>query len=178
MIMNEKKTWKSLSRDIECNATMTVTFIEESDRQQIKYFKLVILCLFYWLIIFHSMKVTAEVLTVSLLLNSEWQNALSTSMGPRATLRIMTCSASCLSTSVTTKYKLTHVANYVTVNEKIYIFIWFWFLALSLLSFAVVLYRFIIIFSPYIRAYVLRMRFRLVRDNQCWPPDHLIFIEG
>ena len=37
MIMNENKTWKSVSvRDIECNATMTVTFIEESDRQQIK----------------------------------------------------------------------------------------------------------------------------------------------
>ena len=97
MIMNENKTWKSVSvRDIECNATMTVTFIEESDRQQIKYFKLVILCLFYWLIIFHSMKVTAEVLTVSIQLNSEWQNALSTSMGPRETLRIMTCCASCL----------------------------------------------------------------------------------
>ena len=57
---------------------------------------------------------------------------------------------------------------YVAVNEKIYIFIWFWFLALSLLSFIVVLYRFIIIFSPYIRAYVLRMRFRWVKDTQCW----------
>ena len=63
--------------------------------------------------------------------------------------------------------------NYVTVNEKIYIFIWFWFLALSLLSFAVVLYRFIIIFSPYIRAYVLRMRFRLVRDNHCFTAGYL-----
>ena len=46
------------------------------------------------------------------------------------------------------------------VNEKIYIFIWFWFLVLGLLSFLVVLYRFIIIFSPYIRAYILRVRFR------------------
>jgi len=51
------------------------------------------------------------------------------------------------------------------VNEKIYIFIWFWFLTLSLLSFIVVLYRFIIIFSPYIRAYVLRMRFRRVKKE-------------
>ena len=46
------------------------------------------------------------------------------------------------------------------VNEKIYIFLWFWFLVLGLLSFLVVLYRFIIIFSPYIRAYILRVRFR------------------
>ena len=53
----------------------------------------------------------------------------------------------------------------LAVNEKIYIFIWFWFLALSLLSFTVILYRFIIIFSPYIRAYVLRIRFRYVLDK-------------
>ena len=64
------------------------------------------------------------------------------------------------------------------VNEKIYIFIWFWLLILGMLTFLVLVYRVAIIFSPYIRAYVLRMRFRLVRDNQCWPPDHLIFIEG
>ena len=46
------------------------------------------------------------------------------------------------------------------VNEKIYIFIWFWFLFLGLLSFLVILYRLTIIFSPYIRAYVIRLRFR------------------
>lgn len=51
------------------------------------------------------------------------------------------------------------------VNEKIYIFIWFWFLVLGLLSFFVILYRFIIIFSPYIRAYVLRIRFRRVKKE-------------
>ena len=46
------------------------------------------------------------------------------------------------------------------MNEKIYIFIWFWFLLLGLLSFLVILYRLTIIFSPYIRAYVIRVRFR------------------
>ena len=48
----------------------------------------------------------------------------------------------------------------VAVNEKIYIFIWFWFLVLGLLSFLVVLYRLAIIFSPYLRAYLIRLRFR------------------
>ena len=50
--------------------------------------------------------------------------------------------------------------SFLAVNEKIYIFIWFWFLVLGLLSFLVVVYRLMIIFSPYIRAYLLRVRFR------------------
>ena len=49
------------------------------------------------------------------------------------------------------------------VNEKIYIFIWFWLLFLGLLSFLILVYRVAIIFSPYIRAFVLRMRYRRVK---------------
>ena len=49
------------------------------------------------------------------------------------------------------------------VNEKIYIFIWFWLLFLGVLSFLVLVYRVAIIFSPYIRAFVLRMRYRRVK---------------
>lgn len=49
------------------------------------------------------------------------------------------------------------------VNEKIYIFIWFWLLLLGLLSFLVLVYRVVIIFSPYIRAFVLRLRYRRVK---------------
>ena len=37
------------------------------------------------------------------------------------------------------------------VNEKIYIFIWFWFLLLGFLTFLVILYRILIVFSPRIR---------------------------
>jgi len=51
------------------------------------------------------------------------------------------------------------------VNEKIYIFIWFWFLLLSLLTTLVVFYRLIIIFSPRMRAYLLYIRFRLIRKE-------------
>ncbi|XP_040572604.1 innexin shaking-B [Lepeophtheirus salmonis] len=49
------------------------------------------------------------------------------------------------------------------VNEKIYIFLWFWFLILGALSALVVLYRLVIIFSPRIRAYLLYIRFRLIK---------------
>eukprot|EP00095_Tigriopus_kingsejongensis_P012741 snap_masked-scaffold43_size480169-processed-gene-3.17 protein:Tk12741 transcript:snap_masked-scaffold43_size480169-processed-gene-3.17-mRNA-1 annotation:"putative innexin" len=49
------------------------------------------------------------------------------------------------------------------VNEKIYIFIWFWLLILGFLTFIVLVYRAAIIFSPYIRAFVLRMRYRRVK---------------
>ena len=49
------------------------------------------------------------------------------------------------------------------VNEKIYIFIWFWLLFLGALSFLVLVYRVAIIFSPYVRAFVLRMRYRRVK---------------
>ena len=49
------------------------------------------------------------------------------------------------------------------VNEKIYIFLWFWFILLSILSFLVIVYRFIIVISPKMRAYLLYIRFRLIR---------------
>ncbi|XP_018562317.1 innexin shaking-B isoform X1 [Anoplophora glabripennis] len=51
------------------------------------------------------------------------------------------------------------------VNEKIYVFLWFWFIILSVLTFLTVIYRVIIIFSPRMRVYLLRMRYRLVRKD-------------
>ncbi|XP_068912040.1 innexin shaking-B isoform X2 [Tenebrio molitor] len=51
------------------------------------------------------------------------------------------------------------------VNEKIYIFLWFWFIILSILTFFTVIYRVVIIFSPRMRVYLLRMRYRLVRTD-------------
>ena len=49
------------------------------------------------------------------------------------------------------------------VNEKIYIFLWFWFLILGGLSALVVLYRLVIVISPRMRAYLLYIRFRLIK---------------
>ncbi|XP_015599421.1 innexin shaking-B isoform X1 [Cephus cinctus] len=49
------------------------------------------------------------------------------------------------------------------VNEKIYVFLWFWFLLLGVLSFMTIVYRVVIIFSPRMRVYLLRLRFRLIR---------------
>ncbi|XP_050308386.1 innexin shaking-B isoform X1 [Anthonomus grandis grandis] len=49
------------------------------------------------------------------------------------------------------------------VNEKIYVFLWFWFIILAILTLMTVIYRIIIIFSPRMRVYLLRMRYRLVR---------------
>ena len=49
------------------------------------------------------------------------------------------------------------------VNEKIYIFLWFWFLILGVLSALVVVYRLVIIISPRMRAYLLYIRFRLIK---------------
>ncbi|XP_055613319.1 innexin shaking-B isoform X4 [Uranotaenia lowii] len=46
------------------------------------------------------------------------------------------------------------------VNEKIYIFLWFWFIILTILTSLTILYRVIIIFSPRMRVYLLRLRFR------------------
>ena len=51
------------------------------------------------------------------------------------------------------------------VNEKIYIFVWFWLLILGLLTFLVLIYRVAIIFSPYIRAFVLHLRYRRVKKE-------------
>ncbi|RZF42549.1 hypothetical protein LSTR_LSTR010634 [Laodelphax striatellus] len=51
------------------------------------------------------------------------------------------------------------------VNEKIYIFLWFWFLILGILTLGVVLYRIVIILSPRMRVYLLRIRFRLIRRD-------------
>ncbi len=44
-----------------------------------------------------------------------------------------------------------------------HIFLWFWFITLSILSFLVIVYRVIIIISPKMRAYLLYIRFRLIR---------------
>lgn len=46
------------------------------------------------------------------------------------------------------------------VNEKIYIFLWFWFIILAIMSAITIFYRVIIIFSPRMRVYLLRLRFR------------------
>ncbi|XP_022113085.2 innexin shaking-B isoform X1 [Pieris rapae] len=52
------------------------------------------------------------------------------------------------------------------VNEKIYVFLWFWFVILGILTLITLIYRIVIIFSPRMRVYMMRMRFRLVRrDN-------------
>lgn len=49
------------------------------------------------------------------------------------------------------------------VNEKIYIFLWFWFLILTFLTTGCLLYRLVIIVSPRMRVYLLRLRFRLIK---------------
>lgn len=51
------------------------------------------------------------------------------------------------------------------VNEKIYVFLWFWFIILSILTFLTLIYRVVIIFSPRMRVYLLRMRFRLIKRD-------------
>ena len=51
------------------------------------------------------------------------------------------------------------------VNEKIYIFLWFWFLVLGSLTAMVVFYRLMIILSPRMRAYLLYIRFRLIKKE-------------
>ena len=51
------------------------------------------------------------------------------------------------------------------VNEKIYIFLWFWMLLLLALTFLVVVYRVFVIFSPRMRAYLLYIRYRLIKKE-------------
>lgn len=51
------------------------------------------------------------------------------------------------------------------VNEKIYVFLWFWFMLLGVLSAGCVLYRIVIIISPRMRVYLLRVRFRLIKPD-------------
>lgn len=51
------------------------------------------------------------------------------------------------------------------VNEKIYIFLWFWFIILGFLTFLTLVYRLIIILSPRMRVYIMRMRFCLVKKE-------------
>ena len=51
------------------------------------------------------------------------------------------------------------------VNEKIYIFLWFWMVLLLMLTFMVIVYRAFIIFSPRMRAYLLYIRYRLVKKE-------------
>ena len=51
------------------------------------------------------------------------------------------------------------------VNEKIYIFLWFWMILLFFLTFMVLIYRTFIVFSPRMRAYLLYIRFRLVKKE-------------
>lgn len=52
------------------------------------------------------------------------------------------------------------------VNEKIYIFLWFWFILLFILTSLTLVYRIIIIFSPRMRVYLLRLRFRWVHHSR------------
>ena len=49
------------------------------------------------------------------------------------------------------------------VNEKIYIFLWFWFIILFLLTFLMLVYRVLSIFSPKLRAYAMYIQFRMVK---------------
>ena len=49
------------------------------------------------------------------------------------------------------------------INEKIYIFLWFWMIILMLLTLTVPVYRFLIVFSPRMRAYLMYLRFRILK---------------
>ena len=51
------------------------------------------------------------------------------------------------------------------VNEKIYIFLWFWMALLLVLTFLSNIFRFFIIVSPRIRAYLMYIRYRLIKKE-------------
>jgi hypothetical protein len=51
------------------------------------------------------------------------------------------------------------------VNEKIYIFLWFWMALLLVLTFLSNVFRFFIIVSPRIRAYLMYIRYRLIKKE-------------
>ncbi len=51
------------------------------------------------------------------------------------------------------------------VNEKIYVFLWFWMLLLFLLTGLLCAFRAMIVFSPRLRAYLLYIRFRLIKKE-------------
>ena len=91
-----------------------------------------------------------------------WQNVHSTNLGPPEILRSMTPYVFYRSILVRTNWSMNlEKIIHISVNEKIYIFIWFWLLFLGFLSSLVIVYRIVIVFSPYIRAFVLRLRYRL-----------------
>jgi hypothetical protein len=49
------------------------------------------------------------------------------------------------------------------VNEKIYIFLWFWFIILAVLTFLLVVYRFLIIISHKFRVFLFKRNYRRIR---------------
>ena len=51
------------------------------------------------------------------------------------------------------------------VNEKIFIFEWFWFIILAILTFLLVLYRFIMIFSYTFRVYLFKWHYKRIIDE-------------
>lgn len=51
------------------------------------------------------------------------------------------------------------------VNEKFYVFLWFWFGLLTILTVLSLLMRILLIFSPRMRVYTLRMRLRFVHGE-------------
>ena len=51
------------------------------------------------------------------------------------------------------------------INEKIYIFLWFWMILLFMLTLMVPVYRVLIVFSPRMRAYLMFLRFRVVKKE-------------
>lgn len=51
------------------------------------------------------------------------------------------------------------------INEKIYIFLWFWFILVALVSGLAIVYRFVLLFVPRLRALLLRFQARLAKTE-------------